>query len=153
MAAIAGAVGGINEVFDECRYIVSCSNNPPDDFVEVQERGGSTDWWWNTEGYEMGAMPKAFGLLPAFPNPVRATSTKIRFALPEASKVQLMVFDVTGRVVATLAEGTMDAGYQEADLNINQHRMARGMYFYRMEAVGIESGERFVKTQKMVVLQ
>jgi hypothetical protein len=154
LADIAAAAGAINEAFDECQFLVRCSNTPPDDFVDVQERDGtSDDWWWSTEGAQMGAMPKAFGLLPAFPNPVRATSTKIRFALPEASKVQLMVFDVTGRVVATLADGTMDAGYQEADLNLNQHRMARGMYFYRMEAVGIESGERFVKTQKMVVLQ
>jgi len=153
LADIAAALGAINDGFDECRFLVTCSNTPPVDFVDVQERGTSDDWWWSTSGAQMGAMPKAFGLLPAFPNPVRATSTKIRFALPEASKVQLMVFDVTGRVVATLADGTMDAGYQEADLNINQHRMARGMYFYRMEAVGIESGERFVKTQKMVVLQ
>jgi hypothetical protein len=102
----------------------------------------------------IGAVPAQFGLLPAFPNPVRAANqTKIRFALPEASQVKLQVFDVAGRVVATLADGVLDAGYQERDLNVGQKEMVRGMYFYRMEAVGIESGESFVKTQKLVVLQ
>lgn len=46
------------------------------------------------------------GLETASPNPVRGGRTTIRFSLSEASPVHLVVYDVTGRGVAVLADGT-----------------------------------------------
>ncbi len=52
-------------------------------------------------------------LQPAAPNPFVA-STRLAFALPEPGAVDLRVFDVAGREVASLAHGAWPAGAHEA---------------------------------------
>ena len=52
---------------------------------------------------EGGVAPDAFALDAVYPNPV-AGAAAVRYALPEAADVRLVVFDVLGRAVATLAD-------------------------------------------------
>ena len=53
--------------------------------------------------------PRHFGLAPAAPNPFNPRTT-LRFALTEASYARLVVYDSSGRRVATLLEGERAAG-------------------------------------------
>jgi hypothetical protein len=83
------------------------------------------------------------------PNPFNP-ATSIRFVLAEAGDIRLAVYDATGRLVATLAEGFRDAGpYVTAwdSRSDDGLRVASGVYFCRLEA----GGETL--TRKMVLLK
>ena len=89
------------------------------------------------------------GLSQNFPNPFNPKTT-IGFSLPSALDVDLSVFDVQGRRVATLVEGRCDAGEHLATWNgmdDRGHRAASGVYWYRLSV-----GEK-VLARKMVLLK
>jgi cytochrome c peroxidase len=79
----------------------------------------------------------------AGPNPTSA-GTAIRFSLPTAGKVQVDLFDVNGRKVATPFDGWLDAGGHLVD--IAPAGLPSGVYFVRFE------GGNQVSTAKMVLL-
>ncbi len=56
----------------------------------------------------------------------------VRFTLPEAATVRLALYDVTGREVAVLAEGSWPAG--EGSAVINASEFAAGVYIVRLTA-------------------
>jgi hypothetical protein len=89
-------------------------------------------------------LPMAFGLEQNFPNPFNPT-TSIRYRIAQPGHVQLKVFDVTGRLIATLVNAMKPAGSYKADFDAS--RVASGIYFYRLNA-----GE-FAKIQKMLVVK
>ncbi len=99
---------------------------------------GSTEWTvsgvtpWETEGRAAEAAARAEGV-GAFPNPF-ARSTEIAFALDRASDVSLVVYDVRGREVATLADGTMEAGRHSVAFDAS--RLPSGVYVYRLVSGG-----------------
>lgn len=93
---------------------------------------------------EDGTIPTAFSIAQNYPNPF-ASRTVIEYGLPEASHVTVAVYDVVGRLVATLVDGKQAAGYHEAAWNAAG--MASGVYLCRIQA-----GER-VRTLKMVLAQ
>jgi hypothetical protein len=70
-----------------------------------------------------------------YPNPSRVA--KISFTLPSVSDVELGVYDVTGRQVASLAKGRMPAGsYSQAwsGKDASGKQVGAGVYFYRLKA-------------------
>lgn len=69
--------------------------------------------------------------LVAAPNPMWQ-KCRIRFDLPAAADVDLSVFDMAGRRVASLASGRREAGGHVVEW---QHRSA-GVYFVRLSAAG-----------------
>lgn len=73
----------------------------------------------------------AFALEAPFPNPALGAS-RIGFTLPEAAEVNLEVFDVLGRRVAVLAEGTRPGGRHEATVEAGS--LAAGAYLVRLRA-------------------
>ena len=81
---------------------------------------------------EPGAAPEGFAL-EAAPNPVRGQAT-VTFRLPEAGPVRLAVYDVRGRRVALLIDGSRPAGRHTARLDAT--RLAAGAYTVRLEAAG-----------------
>ncbi|MBE0558518.1 MAG: T9SS type A sorting domain-containing protein, partial [Proteobacteria bacterium] len=94
-------------------------------------------------------VPSHFELAQTYPNPFNPT-TEITFALPKAGLVMLEVYDLTGRVVATLVNQDLPAGTHKVMWNArngNGQSLASGVYLYR-----IASGE-FVATRKMVLLK
>lgn len=76
-------------------------------------------------------------LQPGAPNPFGA-STTIRFALAHRTAgVSLSVFDVSGRLVRALRDGTLDAGVYESTWDGRDgagNRVASGTYFIRLVA-------------------
>ncbi len=95
------------------------------------------------------AMPKTFALYQNVPNPFNPT-TRIRFDLPEAADVRLVVYDVSGRKIRELASGQMPAGAREVTWDGRDaagRAAASGIYFYRLDA------GRFTQTRKMILLR
>ena len=84
-------------------------------------------------GVKESPVPRNFALLENYPNPVRDVTT-FRFVLPRRSTIALRVYDVTGRLVATVAQGTYALG--EHTLRWNASALPSGTYFYRLSWQG-----------------
>lgn len=79
-------------------------------------------------------LPKVFALYPARPNPF-SRATTIRFDLPHAAVVKIELFDVQGRRIATLVNGSLDAGRRSFSWDGRTDRGGRaaaGVYLCRM---------------------
>jgi hypothetical protein len=87
-------------------------------------------------GFDLtGVPPTAQGLsFTASPNPARVT--KVSFSLPKQADVDLSVFDLSGRKIATLASGSLPAGQYARDWNGSG--AGAGVYFVRLR-VGSET--------------
>ncbi|MFN3393093.1 MAG: T9SS type A sorting domain-containing protein [Candidatus Thermochlorobacter sp.] len=79
-----------------------------------------------------------------YPNPFNP-STTIRFSIPTTENVQLDVFDVLGRKVATVLNQRLAAGTYTVQFNASQ--LSSGMYFYRINA------GNFRQTMKMMLVK
>jgi len=77
--------------------------------------------------------PGRFELYPNFPNPFNA-ATRIEYALDDAAAVVLVVYDVLGRKVETLARGVRPAGRHTVTWKAS--RLGSGVYFIVLEAGG-----------------
>ncbi|MDZ7267733.1 MAG: GDSL-type esterase/lipase family protein [candidate division KSB1 bacterium] len=75
--------------------------------------------------------PAAFTLFQNYPNPFNPI-TNIRLSLAQPMPVKLRVFDLAGRVVATLFQGTLAAGSHE--FVFDGRHLAGGIYFYELQA-------------------
>ncbi|MCK6614688.1 MAG: immune inhibitor A [Ignavibacteriaceae bacterium] len=73
--------------------------------------------------------PEKFELLGNYPNPFNP-ETSIRFSLPEAGSVSLIVYDVNGNEIKKLIEGRMEAGYHSVPFNSGG--LASGVYIYKL---------------------
>jgi surface protein len=81
---------------------------------------------------ELGNLPDRVSLAQNYPNPFNP-STIINFELPQQSQVRLDVFDMVGRQVATLIDGSqMQAGRHQ--VNFNASNLPSGIYMYRLQA-------------------
>ncbi|MBL1214443.1 MAG: T9SS type A sorting domain-containing protein [Ignavibacteriae bacterium] len=89
-------------------------------------------------------MPTSFELSQNFPNPFNPT-TNIRFTLPEASNVQLKVFNTLGEEVASLTNNLFEAGVH--NITFDASNFISGVYFYKLEA------DNFVQVKKMMLLK
>lgn len=87
-------------------------------------------------------IPKEFNLSNNYPNPFNP-STVIEFSLPVAEKVELVVYNMLGEVVAKLVSGELPAGTHK--VNFNASNLASGIYLYRITA-----GNNVV-TKKMIL--
>lgn len=78
---------------------------------------------------------RATALEQNHPNPFNP-QTSIRFALPEQSHVALKLYDLTGRLVVTLVEGTLDGGTYDlvwSGIDGSGQRVASGVYLYELQ--------------------
>ncbi len=89
-------------------------------------------------------IPAAYELAQNYPNPFNP-STEIRFDLPEASPVTLVVYDVTGREVARLVEGALAAGTHQVTFDASG--LPSGVYLYRITAGSFTRTNRMVLTK------
>ena len=88
--------------------------------------------------------PENFRLMQNYPNPFNP-STTIQYSIKEKSTVELVLYDILGRVVEVLIKEEQDAGYYKVDFNAE--RLTSGIYLYRLQAGS------FVETKKMVLLK
>jgi len=109
--------------------------------------GGSNSEWLHCAGYiDFGtisigkqaaaedseqAIPEGFALSQNYPNPFNPV-TQISYTLKEAAVVKLEIFDITGELIATLADGPQDSGRHEVAFDAKD--LPSGIYFYRLRA-------------------
>ena len=99
---------------------------------------------------EPGAsLPLATALHGAQPNPF-ATATLVAYDLAGPARVRLDVYDVVGRAVATLADGTREAG--EHVTRFEAGALPAGVYVVRLEAVG-DDGRAVVRTRRVTLFR
>jgi len=79
-------------------------------------------------------LPERFRLVSIFPNPFNESFT-ILFELPQAERLNLSLWDVTGRKAADLFADDMPAGSNRINSNLPGH-LAAGIYFLRFEHTG-----------------
>ncbi|TVQ13669.1 MAG: T9SS C-terminal target domain-containing protein [Balneolaceae bacterium] len=73
-------------------------------------------------------LPGTFVLHQNYPNPFNP-GTMIRFDLPESGQISLRMYDTAGRLVATPADGFMEAGRHELYLDTSGMPLGSGVYF------------------------
>jgi hypothetical protein len=78
------------------------------------------------------------------PNPFRAGTT-LRYRLPESGHVRLAIYDITGRRLATLADGYQSAGLHEAPWSMPN--LPTGVFLARLEWNGTQQLQRLVRVE------
>ncbi len=93
--------------------------------------------------------PDAFRLVGNAPNPFNP-KTSVRFDVPREAHVSICVYDVTGRLVRVLEDGSLDAGRHETTWDgrdATGAEVGSGVYFCVMQA------EEYRGSQKMLLLK
>lgn len=80
---------------------------------------------------ETEQLPKDFKLEQNYPNPFNPVTT-IKFQLPKASNVTLMIYNIQGQEVARLVDGNLEGGYHS--INWKPGNAASGIYIYMLQA-------------------
>jgi len=93
--------------------------------------------------------PEEYILSDAYPNPFNPTTT-LSFSVPKEGKINLSIYDMTGRLVSTLVDGNMEQGYHSMVWNgvdSNGNAVSSGMYFYALQGEGVSI------TKKMMLMK
>ena len=107
---------------------------------------GNSRWRVNSVSTDL---PEQFHLsFEAIPNPFNAEA-KLSVSLPYAGNVKLTVYDVYGRLVATVADSLLSDGRH--DFMLNGGQLSSGVYFARLVFEG--GGRRDSDIKKLVCLK
>jgi hypothetical protein len=98
----------------------------------------------NGIGNVCDAPPAQFELFQNFPNPF-TSSTLIQFGVPQQTHVELLVFDISGRLIERLLNQNFEAGTYSVGFNAGAH--PSGTYIYTFRA-----GDQF-ETKKMSLMR
>ena len=93
---------------------------------------------------EQALLPEYYRLHNAYPNPFNPTTT-VGYDLPQEGVVEIVIYDVQGRIVAEMVNEHQTAGYHQMVWNANEQ--ASGVYILRMS-----SGD-FMSTQKVMLVK
>lgn len=116
--------------------------------------GGADGWYlWIESRVQTGSpvadepepeLPGGYQLHPNHPNPFNPVTT-LQFELPAAGDVELIVYDMLGRQVATLVKGAMPAGTHSVRFEANG--LSSGVYLAQLRA------GTFTQVRKMVLMK
>lgn len=110
---------GDNDIFGEHFYFANLGFNPIPTGIKAEQKNP--------------AIPSTYNLHPSYPNPFNPKTT-IRFDLPEAGNVRIVIYNILGQQVAELVNGDLPAGNHERVWDAT--RFGSGIYLVRMEAAG-----------------
>ena len=121
----------------------------------VAETGGSTNIFYHYDQLlaldvrDSPKIAKIFNIFQNYPNPFNSVST-IRYELPHASDVSLIVYDLLAREVASLVDSHMEPGYHQIQWNgrnASGKRVPSGIYIARLVTL------EYTNSIKMVLLK
>ncbi len=88
--------------------------------------------------------PDKFSISQNYPNPFNP-STTIKYSIPRATHVKLMIYDALGRIIKTPVDGEKSAG--NYSVNFEGGNLPSSVYFYQIRA------GKYVETRKMLLLK
>ncbi len=96
-------------------------------------------------------LPSEYKLYQNYPNPFNSM-TNVKWQMLNAGNVKIVLYDITGREIATLVNEKQELGLYE--ITFDAGNLPSGVYIYRMQ---IENSDRteynFIATKKMVFLK
>ena len=101
-------------------------------------------WSQLPQAITSNGLPSTYAFDAAYPNPFNPT-THLKYALPTAGQVSLVIYDLSGREVAHLIDEYQAAGWYKSAWNAGS--FASGIYYARFKTEG------FIKTQKIILLK
>ncbi|MCL5267019.1 MAG: T9SS type A sorting domain-containing protein [Bacteroidetes bacterium] len=123
----------------------SLSNSYPSSplvrFADVEKTVNPSNSDERNQRSEVEGQQTKDGALENYPNPFNPTTT-IKFEVPSSGFVSLQVYDVLGRLVATLVDGNENAG--QHSVQFNGQNLASGIYLYRLTAPGIDQVKKMI---------
>ena len=96
--------------------------------------------------YNEESIPSEYTLVQNYPNPFNP-STTISFSVPTDGHVTISIFDVSGRLVATLLDDSVDGGYHSVTwdgIDANGFNVSAGLYIYSLQAKGISLSSKMI---------
>jgi hypothetical protein len=136
----------------------SMSDGPVDLRVGTLAGGAARTWRLiaGPEGYvaderaatreAVNAAVTAYALGPLWPNPLRSgEGLVLGLAVPHGGPVTVRVYDLRGRLVRTLQDGTLERGVHRLawdGADAGGRRVAAGVYFARLQAAGVSLVEK-----------
>ena len=126
----------VSATSDPAQYHVAITNDRLPDLTLVSRKKGVHDGLTLTEA----DIPDDFLLHQSYPNPF-AEATTVAFELGTPEHVRIVVYDLLGKAVATIADRRFAAGAHRVEFT-GDH-LASGQYVYRMEA-GTYRATRFM---------
>jgi len=97
-----------------------------------------------------GVTPADYYLKQNYPNPFSNTTT-IELALPERSHVSIKLYDVRGREVATIFNGSARVGILRVECTPSE--LTSGIYFCQVTARSEESNKKFSGVKKLAYVR
>ena len=89
-------------------------------------------------------LPTEYTLYQNYPNPFNPVTT-IKYELPKAGDVSLIIYDILGREIKKLVSANQQPGRYEVQFNASS--LASGVYIYQLRT------ENYVDTKKMILLR
>jgi len=131
-------------------FFITGRFNSTDDIEVTKIEATSSNGVIVTPNYKLissDVYPADFKLFPNYPNPFNPATT-IKFTLPFETRVQIAIFDLSGRMVKVLIDRVMPAGehfvtWDGTDESGN--KVSSGVYIYRMYS------DKFVDVKKMIL--
>ena len=106
---------------------------------------------WENNSYKMvnlydtnPSIPQEISFSSAYPNPFNPV-TMLNFSVPNEMDVNVIVYDMTGRVVSELVNGLYEQGNHEVHWDASQQ--SSGIYFVKLQAGS------HIETQKLVLIK
>jgi len=122
--------GAPNDLWQGDAFVVKLDNNLSGE-SEVEEPG-------------LGSLPDDYELKQCYPNPFNA-QTRIEFTLPRKSIIKISVYDMSGRLVQLLENGTFGKGKHQTTWDASD--LASGTYLCQLEA------DKTIRSQKMILIK
>jgi hypothetical protein len=133
----------LNESFGEQIYLALA------DCPESRAKESLLDAFGSFADDESSSLPQSFALAQNYPNPFNP-STTIEYSVMQDCHVEIIVFDLLGKRVATLIDKPMARGIYTTvwnSIDENGNSVSSGIYFYKITA-----GD-FTDSKKMILLK